>query len=127
MAEVSETTKIIMRRIRALRGRHGWTASELAKHMAKVGIPWDRQIVTNVENGKRANITVNEWLALARVFDVAPIHLLIPVVDAAVFNVTPNETVPTSRARAWIRGAEPLPGTNPRTFRTEVPLNELGC
>jgi hypothetical protein len=93
--------------------------------MAGHGVPWDRQIVANVENGKRHNITVNELLALARVLSVAPVNLLIPQTDESEFHVTPTESVSSAEARAWFSGQAPLPGTDLRMFRTEVPLNEL--
>ncbi|MFB7647142.1 helix-turn-helix domain-containing protein [Streptomyces sp. NPDC056084] len=122
----AETTKIIARRAREVRKGRGWTAAELGQRMAAQGVPWDRQIVANLENHKRQNVTVNELLALARVLDVAPINLLVPPTNDGPFHVTPVETVAPSAARAWLRGDRPLSGTDLRTFRTEVPLDELG-
>jgi len=114
----------ISARVRELRTRKGWTGAELGKRMTARGIRWDRSIVANLENGRRATVSVSELLALARVFDVAPLHLLVPVQERA-FRVTEDEVYSTERVRAWIRGQTPLPGTDERMFRSEVPLDEL--
>ena len=111
-------------RVKQLRRARGWTGAELGKRMEDVGIPWDRAIVANVENGRRRSFTVAELLALAVVFDVAPVHFLIAP-DAERYSITPKREYEAGRVRAWVRGEAPLPGTNLRTFRTEVPMEEL--
>jgi transcriptional regulator with XRE-family HTH domain len=115
----------IAERVKEARGRHGFTAQQLADRLKDVGIQWDRATVTKLETGRRQNVTVVELLALARVLDVAPIHLLVPV-DDRTFQVTPTEEQPAQRARDWIRGWIPLPGTDRRIFRSETPLAEMG-
>ncbi|MFD4551674.1 helix-turn-helix domain-containing protein [Streptomyces sp. NPDC058466] len=114
----------ISKRVKQLRTRKGWTGADLGQQMTARGIRWDRSIVANLENGRRATVSVNELLALARVFDVAPVHLLVPVHEQQ-FRVAKDEVYPTSRVRAWVRGESPLPGTDERMFRSEVPLDEL--
>lgn len=111
-------------RVRELRTRKGWTGAELGKRMTALGSRWDRSIVANLENGRRATVSVSELFALARVFDVAPVHLLVPVQERA-FRVAEGEVYPAGRVRDWVRGGTPLPGTDERMFRSEVPLDEL--
>lgn len=111
-------------RVSELRKRKDMTAAEVGRRMTAIGIKWDRFTVANLESGKRQSVTLTEWLALARVLDVSPLHLLVPL-EEVEFNVTPEESVPASRARAWLRGTESLPGTDQRIFRSEVPLDEL--
>ncbi|MEU9557352.1 helix-turn-helix domain-containing protein [Streptomyces fumanus] len=118
-------TEAIARRVSALRQRKGLTRQQLGEALAARGVEWNRFTVSSLENGKRQNVTVVELLALARVLDVAPVHLLVPVEDEHPFLVTPNEPVPAGRARPWVRGIVPLPGTDSRIFHTEVPLAEL--
>lgn len=101
------------------------TAQELADKLRASGVPWDRGTVTKLETGRRQGVSVTEWLALARALDVAPVHLLIPLEDRALFQVTPNEALPAHRVRPWARGIVPLPGSDSRIFHTEVPLAEL--
>lgn len=123
-------TQVIAKRVRQARARHGLTAQQLAEKLTTAGVPWTRATVTKVETGRRESITVTELLALARVLDVAPLHLLVPVDgrpydDERRYLVTPNEAQPVYRVREWIRGETPLSDTDTRVFRTEVPENEL--
>lgn len=124
--EVHESSVGIGRRIKELRGRRGITAKKLADLVNTVGVRCDRSTVTKLETGRRQNVTVVELLAFARVLDVAPVNLLIPLSNKGTFPVTPAEHVDVSEARAWIRGSKPLPNTDLRIFHTEVPLDELG-
>lgn len=122
--EATGPVEAITRRVREARNRKGMTAQELADKLKARGVPWDRGTVTKLETGRRQNVTVTEWLALARVLDVSPLHLLVPPEEVG-YRVTPNEPVAAGRVRSWIRGEEPLPGTDQRIFRSEVPLDEL--
>ncbi|BDD71728.1 helix-turn-helix domain-containing protein [Streptomyces violaceoruber] len=131
----SAPVDVLARRVRQVRSRREITAQQLADRLRDVGVPWDRATVTKLETGRRQNVTLVEWLALARVLDVAPVHLLIepevpgPDADdqaALPYDVTPGETVPRYQARAWIRGLANLPGTDLRTFFSEVPAWEWG-
>ncbi len=118
-------TEVIAERMRQLMDRKGWTAQQLVDELAKVGIKWTRLIAANVLVKRRRYITVDEWLGLAYVLDVAPVHLLIPINDdQQPYHVTPGEVVRVERARAWMRGEDPLPGTDPRTYFSEVPRAE---
>lgn len=123
--EAAGPVETITRRVREARNRKGMTAQELADRLKASGVPWDRGTVTKLETGRRQSVTVVELLALARVLDVAPIHLLVPLDDEAALRVTPAEHVPADRARQWIRGNKPLAGTDLRIFWTEAPLGEV--
>jgi len=126
MAEQT-STQVIASRVKELRQRKGWSPRELGEHLAaRTGetVRWDRFTVGNLENGKRQNVTVQELLALARVLDVAPVHLLVPVDEVSV-QISAVEARPASLVRAWVRGEYALPGTDERTYRAEVPLSEL--
>ncbi|MFF3875995.1 helix-turn-helix transcriptional regulator [Streptomyces sp. NPDC001978] len=111
-------------RVSELRKRKDLTAAEVGRRMSDHGLKWDRFTVANLENGKRQNVTLVEWLALARVLDVSPLHLLVPL-EEVDYLVMPDEALPASRVRAWVRGSEALPRTDERIFRSEVPLDEL--
>jgi transcriptional regulator with XRE-family HTH domain len=124
MGQAVGPVEAVAARVSELRRRKDMTAAELGRRMTALGVKWDRFAVANLESGKRQTVTLTEWLALARVLDVSPLHLLVPL-EEVEFNVTPEESVPASRARAWLRGGEPLSGTDQRIFRSEVPLDEL--
>lgn len=136
MSDEMTPVRTIAARVEELRKRKGWNPAELGAELKSVGIRWDRFTVRNLENGKRQNVTVDELLALSRVLDVAPVHLLVPLESETPYQVTPGGEGPrgekappevrdAERVRMWVRGEAPLPSTDLRTFRTEVPLNEL--
>ncbi|MEU4964183.1 helix-turn-helix domain-containing protein [Streptomyces smyrnaeus] len=121
----TQVTRVIARRVKGLRARNGLTAKQLAEALTAEGVTWDRGTVTKLETNRRDNVTVVELLALSKVLNVAPVHLLVPLDDAQPLQVTPKNAIQADRVRAWVRGEQPLPGTDLRTFRTEVPLGEL--
>lgn len=107
----------ITAQVRALRTERGWSARELAGRMTAEGVPWDRSVVANLETGRRSGLSVEEWLALARVLDVPPLHLLAPLDDDEPVAVTPNLTVPAKTLRAWIRGQRTPISESPEFMR----------
>ncbi len=117
-------TEVVAGRVRELRKRKGWSGARLAGELALVGLPWDRSIVANLENGRRASVSVEELLALAYVLDVAPVHLLVPVENDVPYRPTPVWETDSARVREWVRGREPLTSTDPRTYFSEVPTQE---
>lgn len=117
-------TEVIARRVAELRARKNMTRQELGERLAELDVPWNRFTVSSLENGKRQNVTVVELLALARVLDVAPLNLLVPLEEIS-YQVTPNEEQPADRVRDWIRGVAPLPGMNQRIYFSEVPMVEM--
>lgn len=122
--EAWDPVDTVRRRVKELRGRKGWTGAELGERMTQLGVPWDRSIVANFENGRRQSVTVSEAFALALVFEVAPVNLLVPL-DDRPYRITPERTEPSLEVRAWIRGQAPLPGMDPRLYFTEVAWSDL--
>lgn len=119
--------RAVAERMRALRTGRGWSAQKLAEEMSKIGIKWDRSIVANLEYGRRHTVSVEEWLALAFVLSVAPIHLLVPTVgeeDMTLYALTPSTNSVPAYVRAWIRGQTPVGGQDPRRYFSEVPEAE---
>lgn len=120
--------RVVAERIRELRKKRGWSAAHLATELQKVGIRWDRSIVASFELGRRAVLTVEELFGLAYVLSVAPVHLVVPPLDAD--DETPYQLVPdaptttAAHARNWIRGLYAA-DTDPRVYFTEVPDTEL--
>ncbi len=139
-------TKAIAKRVRVTRDARGWTAQKLADELAAQGVPWTRSTVAKLENGNRPTVSVDEWLALAAVLDISPLHLLVPPLpsplapedgegsrspddpnspnDNAPYRVTTKFTVPCWRVRQFVRGTRHLPGMNPWKFYIEAPLHE---
>lgn len=101
-------TAVVARRMRALR-QGKLTAEQLAEAMTAVGIPWQRSIVANLENGRRDAVSVGELFALALVLDVTPSALLVDL-DNPSAEVTPDLTVTPLDLLMWLQMKAPLPG-----------------
>jgi len=98
-------TSLIMEAVRRRRDELGWSAEHLATAMSDVAVPWNADIVVNLEHGRRRSLRVHELLALAWVLDVAsPVDLLVPERKDPVYPVTPSTLVAASAVRAWCRG-----------------------
>lgn len=125
--EAWSPTATVAKRVREARRRRGLTADQLAQLLSEQGIPWERSTVAKLENGNRQNLTLGEWLALAVVLNVAPVHLLLPVDDdEGTYQVTPERTNQVDHTRGWIRGHWPLPGSNVVQYQGEMPEAEQG-
>jgi transcriptional regulator with XRE-family HTH domain len=122
--EQNMAARLVADRVREVRNRRGLTARQLAERMTRAGISWDRGVVAKLETGRRQSLSVDEWLTLAAVLDVAPVHLLLPLEDdtqVQLFNMPGSATLPAAWLRAWISGYAPLPGQDPRVYWSEVP------
>lgn len=125
--EAWSPTATVAKRVREVRERRGLTAAQLAERLAEQGVPWERSTVAKLENGKRQNLTLTEWLALSVVLNVAPVHLLLPIeADEDSYQVTPERTNNVDHTRGWIRGHWPLPGSNLIQYQGEMPEPEQG-
>jgi transcriptional regulator with XRE-family HTH domain len=122
--EPPRPVEVVARRMRELRRRRELSAAQLAERMREVGIPWKREVVANLETGRRASVGVDELLALAVVLQVAPVHLLVPLEGDEPYQVTPRRTERSIRVREWIRGTLPLRPEDRRRFYSEIPDNE---
>jgi transcriptional regulator with XRE-family HTH domain len=122
----------ITRRVREVRRRHGWNQQQLAEQMTKAGVAWDRNVVANLETGRRASVGVDELLALAHVLSVAPLSLLIPLDDKTPYQLTPTVTKPAEEVRDWAHGVITLNEQGEpkwddidwRIYESEVPDSE---
>lgn len=134
-------TASVAHRVREVRKRRGLTAQELADKLTAQGVSWQRSTVAKLENGNRQEVTLTEWLALAAVLNVAPLHLLVPTFpspswdrpagerndpnDEVAYQVTPGLAAPMYRLRQFVRGSHPLPGMDRRAFYSEIPPQDF--
>jgi hypothetical protein len=101
--EGAAQTKLIMGAVKSLRLGKGWSAERLAEEMTKAGVPWNADIVVNLEHGRRKSLRVHELLALAFVLDAqSPVDLIVP--GDEVYPVVPGVLVDAEDVRAWCRG-----------------------
>jgi transcriptional regulator with XRE-family HTH domain len=123
VTQPQKPTQVIAARVKELRRKRGMSAAQLGDRLRDVGINWDRAILANLENGRRASVSVEELFGLALVLDVAPLHLVVPPVDGEgkPYAVTPTVTQPAGRVRSWVAGRHPIPGVDAATFMRERP------
>jgi transcriptional regulator with XRE-family HTH domain len=101
-------TRAIAGEIRQRRKARGMSAEDLAAACADLGMPIPRSTLADLENGRRASISVAEWLAIAAALDVPPVMLLCPVGTADTAEVLPGTEAPVFRAAQWVAGEAPL-------------------
>lgn len=99
-------TQVIVGAVKRLRGAKGWSAQQLADEMTKAGVPWNADVVVNLEHGRRKSLRVHELLALAWVLDAdSPAELLVPEDPADhMYPVTPTTLLNRAAVRAWLAG-----------------------
>ena len=101
-------TRAIAGEIRQRRKARGMSAEDLAAACADLGLPIPRSTLADLENGRRASISVAEWLVIAAALDVPPVMLLCPVGTAGTAEVLPGAEAPAYRAAQWVAGEAPL-------------------
>jgi len=116
-------SEVYRRRLRETRQLKGWTQQQLADEMGKLGFKIDASAVTRLERGTRG-VTLDEVIATAATLGVSPLHLIVPLDDAAELDVTPGLPVTGGGARAWIRGQRPLDGSDDRFFYVVTPEHD---
>jgi hypothetical protein len=118
--------------VRAGRKLHGWNREDLAAVCASLGMPrLTATVIYDIESGRRGRprgrreITADEWITLALALDLAPIHMAVPIDDGAQVQLTPDITERAGVVRQWVRGRDPLRGTDRRIYYAYVPEAEL--
>ncbi|MCC5582038.1 helix-turn-helix transcriptional regulator [Microtetraspora sp. AC03309] len=108
-------TQVAAQRVRHYRKAHGWSAQELARRCAEAGMPnLDRSVLSNLENGRRAGLRLDEVLTLAWVLGVPPVMLMVPLGWADDVSITPTVTVHPGLAMRWLTGDEQAPTSDRR-------------
>ena len=118
MAQVLKATEIVGRRIKELRSRRGLSAQRLADLCREAGAPdLNRQVITNLENGRRGIADVGEVLILARVLNAPPVLLFTPVGTDDALALSPTFSMRPDVALRWTSGEVPLPDADTREWR----------
>lgn len=115
MEQLDWTTQIsttVAGEVRRYRLQRGLSAQQLSDRCAELGMLIPRTVVSNIENGRRGNITVAEILILGRALDVPPGVLVFPVGYAEQVEPTPGESTHPMRAIQWFSGESPFPTSN---------------
>jgi transcriptional regulator with XRE-family HTH domain len=109
----ADVVSVVAARMRHYRKYRGMSAAKLAEEMSAQGVPWKRDIVANLEAGRRRTVDVGELLALAVVLEIPPALLLIDI-EAESSEITPKTAVLPYEALLWTMFGDPLPGQERR-------------
>jgi transcriptional regulator with XRE-family HTH domain len=132
MTQSAETpTETFRKQLRRTRTALGLSAQQLADRVAELGGSLDRAAIAKIEADGRGDLKprrlqFDEALLLAAALGVSPLHLIVPRDDKTPVALAPHLTASARDARAWVRGARPLPGHPAGAYFSEVPPAEYG-
>jgi transcriptional regulator with XRE-family HTH domain len=107
---------VVARRVRELRRARGWSAQYLADRLRELDpstVLGTRDVIANLETGRRPTVSFDEVLLLAFALDEPPSALVVPHADEAPLRVGPIALTPRTAYR-WIGagGMKALPEQN---------------
>lgn len=121
---------VVARRVRQLRGQRGWSAEDLARRLAELdpSTNLDRNVIANIENGRRRSLSLDEVVLFAVALDTTPTMLLLPALGEALSIGTDGPPLASTTARRWLGGhdSQPLPIQDEHLFRRERGLRYPG-
>ncbi|MGW3653809.1 helix-turn-helix domain-containing protein [Streptomyces sp. NPDC000878] len=92
--------------VRRRRKELGWSAQDLADKCEDIGYPIPRNVIANMESGRRASLALVEVMVLAKALRMSPISLIYPVGYTAQVRQLPYEDPrPTWDALQWFTGS----------------------
>lgn len=96
--------QVVADNVFGLRGFKRLSQADVAQAMTDLGFAWTKSTTSEVEHSKRA-LQVDELLALAVVFGVAPTDLLDPMAGGHRDPITfGGDPLAAPMGRAWVRG-----------------------
>ncbi|MEE1763645.1 helix-turn-helix domain-containing protein [Streptomyces sp. SP18BB07] len=102
-------TARIAQEMREARKAAGLTMGEVAQGCADRGLTEiTEQSVKNLESGRKASMTIADFVVLADVLGVPPVTLLFPLGSSDTVEVLPGREVSTWDALAWFTGETPM-------------------
>lgn len=115
-------TARIGRNISRARKRNGWSAEQLSAATEEAGFKIARQVIANIENGRRESIGIAELMVFAEVLGTSSAELVFPS-DALMdsFPVSPKASDNSFRARLKFTGRAMLKTDwDPKLAESEV-------
>lgn len=93
--------------VRRRRKEMGWSAQDLADQCTRLGHPIPRNVIANMESGRRANLPLVDVMILAAALETYPVCLIFPVGYVDETQELPfQDLVPTWDALRRFTGAE---------------------
>ncbi|MFD5160516.1 helix-turn-helix domain-containing protein [Streptomyces hawaiiensis] len=104
---VDQVMATVAAEVRRRRKELGWSAQDLADKCAEIGHPIPRNVIANMESGRRSNLPLVDVMVLAEALNTPPICLIYPVgyVDDVQRLPLQDSTSPLS-ALHWFTGEE---------------------
>jgi transcriptional regulator with XRE-family HTH domain len=109
MAQVLTAAEMVGQRVRRLRRENGLSAADVEK---RSGGRIKRQVIANLELGRREQVTVPEVFALAAALDVPPLFLLLPD-DETRLQATEDIELDSAQLVLWTIGKATLGNSLP--------------
>lgn len=114
-------TARIAQEMREARKAAGLTMGEVAQGCADRGLmEITEQSVKNLESGRKASMTIADFVVLADVLRVPPVTLLFPLGTSATVEVLPGREISTWDALAWFTGETPIDQPAPEGTARDV-------
>jgi transcriptional regulator with XRE-family HTH domain len=96
--------QILGEQVRKHRQIQGLSRHKLAERCTSIGAELNHDAIDKIENGRRADVGVNEWLALASALGLtSPSLLLLPETNEQVA-ITRGRTLPAVKLWRWFAG-----------------------
>ena len=116
LAWAKETTQRVGRAVRARRTRLKLSAQNVSEACSKVGYQIPRNTIANLENGRKAEVTLAEVMTLAAALRVPPVQLIFPDLPEGQCEFLPGETTTALHALKWFTGEA--------AFRDRLPTSD---
>jgi transcriptional regulator with XRE-family HTH domain len=113
-------TRTIADQVKRIRTDRKLSAQQLSDACAKLGLEMPRSVIADLENGRRAHISVAELLVLASALDVPPLRLVFPVGVEKESEILPGETRAPFRGALWFTGERPFPGPDDGAYLDSI-------
>lgn len=114
-----QVTATVAGEVRRRRKELGWSAQDLADRCEQVGYPIPRNVIANMESGRRRTLPLVEIMVLAKALNTYPVCLLYPVGYVPRVQQLPyQDTVPTWDAMRWFTGQSEDFGVEDAMLRT---------
>ncbi|MFJ4722972.1 helix-turn-helix domain-containing protein [Streptomyces luteogriseus] len=96
--------------VRRRRKEMGWSAQDLADQCERLGHPIPRNVIANMESGRRANLPLVDVMVLAAALETYPICLIFPVGYVERTQELPfQDLIPTWDALRRFTGEQEMP------------------
>ncbi|MFF1416720.1 helix-turn-helix domain-containing protein [Streptomyces sp. NPDC058280] len=96
--------------VRRRRKEMGWSAQELAEQCEQLGHPIPRNVIANMESGRRASLPLVDVMVLAAALETYPVCLIFPVGYVEKTQELPfQQLVPTWDALRRFTGDQEIP------------------